>query len=84
VSEREQESQRNLRGLGEAVRRLREERGSSSADLASALGVHETRVQELEAGVRDPDYQLLLALARTLGVRPAELIGRAEELARER
>ena len=60
---------------------MREERGSSSAELASALGVQETYVQELEAGARDPDYELLFALAPALGVRPAALIGRAEELA---
>jgi len=81
VSESERESQRHLRSLGEAVRQLREERGSSCAELASALGVPETYVQELEAGARDPDFELLFALAPALGVRPAALIGRAEELA---
>lgn len=83
MSESERESQRHLRSLGEAVRQLRERRGLSAAELAAALGVEGCYVQMLEAGGRDPDYELLLALARALGVRPAALIGRAEDLARE-
>lgn len=83
MSQSERESQRHLRSLGEAVRQLREERGSSSAELASALGVQKAYVQELEAGARDPDFEMLFALAPALGVRPAALIGRAEELARK-
>jgi len=47
------------------------------------LGVEEGYVRALEAGQHDPDYELLFALARALDVRPATLIGRAEELARE-
>ena len=83
MSESEREAQRHLRSLGQAVRQLREQRGSSSAELAARLGVEEGYVLALEAGERDPDYELLLALARALGVRPATLIGRAEDLARE-
>jgi hypothetical protein len=33
----------------------------------------------LEAGAADPDYELLLALARALGIKPSALIGRARE-----
>ncbi len=83
MSESEPESQRHLRGLGEAVRQLREQRGSSHAELATALGVEEQYVAALEAGERDPEYELLLALAQALGVRPAALIGRAEALSGE-
>ena len=83
MSESEREPQRNLRSLGEAVRQLREQRGWSSSELASELGVEGAYVTALEAGERDPDYELLLALALALGVRPAALIGRAEELAGE-
>jgi transcriptional regulator with XRE-family HTH domain len=83
LPESERESQHRLRSLGKAVRQLREQRGSSSAALAARLGVEEGYVVALEAGQRDPEYELLLALARALGVRPAALIGRAEDLARE-
>jgi transcriptional regulator with XRE-family HTH domain len=83
LSTSERESQRHLRSLGEAVRQLREQGGSSPEALAAVLGVEEGYVRALEAGQHDPDYELLFALARALDVRPATLIGRAEELARE-
>jgi ribosome-binding protein aMBF1 (putative translation factor) len=83
LSQSEQESRRHLRNLGEAVRQLREQRGSTSDELAETLGVEARYVRALEAGERDPDYELLFTLARALDVRPATLIGRAEELARE-
>ncbi len=83
MPESEPEPQRNLRSLGEAVRQLREQRGWSASELASELGVEGAYVSALEAGERDPDYELLLALARALGVRAAALIGRAEDLTRE-
>ncbi len=83
MSDSELESRRHLRNLGEAARQLREQRGSTAAELAAALGVEEGYVRALEAGERDPDYELLFTLARALDVRPATLIGRAEELARE-
>jgi transcriptional regulator with XRE-family HTH domain len=83
LAESERESQRQLRGLGRAVRELREQRGWGPAELARAVGVSRRYVRALEAGHRDPPYELVLALARALGVRPEVLIGRAEELARE-
>lgn len=83
MPESERKSERSLRGLGEAVCELREQRDWDPSKLASELGVEGAYVLALEAGELDPDYELLLALARALGVRPAALIGRAEDLARE-
>jgi transcriptional regulator with XRE-family HTH domain len=67
--------------LGKAVRQLREERRLGQGELAAAAGVGERRIQALEAGHLDPDYMLLLALAKALGVRAGALVIRAEELA---
>lgn len=69
--------------LGEAIRQLREERRLGQRELALAAGVAERRIQALEAGRLDPDYLLLLALAKALGVRAGVLVIRAEELARQ-
>jgi transcriptional regulator with XRE-family HTH domain len=74
---------RDLARLGRAVRELREQRRLSQAQLATATGVAERRVGALEAGRLDPDYVLLLALAKALGVRPVALVIRAEGLAEE-
>jgi transcriptional regulator with XRE-family HTH domain len=69
--------------LGAAVRQLREERRLSQRELASAIGVGERRIQALEAGHLDPDYVLLVRLAKSLGVRAGALVIRAEGLANE-
>jgi transcriptional regulator with XRE-family HTH domain len=74
---------RDLALLGRAVRELREQRRLSQAQLATATGVAERRIGALEAGRLDPDYVLLVALARALGVRPVALVVRAEGLAQE-
>jgi transcriptional regulator with XRE-family HTH domain len=67
--------------FGAATRELREQRGMSRSELAAALGVSERRVQALEAGRVEPDYVLLVRLAKALGVRAGALLIRADELA---
>jgi transcriptional regulator with XRE-family HTH domain len=52
----------------------------SAVDLAAAIGNEQTLIRALEAGRLDPSYELLLALAQGLGVRPSVFIIRAEEL----
>jgi transcriptional regulator with XRE-family HTH domain len=70
--------------LGKAIGQIRAERGLSVGELAAAAGIEIERVQALEAGQLDPDYELLLTLAEGLGVRPSALVIRAEELLAER
>lgn len=70
--------------LGKAIAQIRAERGLSVGELAAATGVEIARVQALEAGQLDPDYELQLALAEGLGVQPSALVIRAEELQAER
>lgn len=79
MSERRQ-SQRDLFFLGQAIGQLREERGLSTEVLAAAAGIERTRIQALEAGALDPDYDLLLTLAEALGIRISAFVIRAEEL----
>jgi transcriptional regulator with XRE-family HTH domain len=67
-----------LARLGAAVRKLREECRLSFSELAGAAGVPERRIRALEAGRLDPDYVLLVRLAKALGVRPSALVLRAE------
>lgn len=65
------------------MREQRERRRLSVGALAAAVGVEEDRIGALERGELDPGYELLLALADTLGVRSGVLVTRAEELVRE-
>jgi transcriptional regulator with XRE-family HTH domain len=66
--------------LGGAIRELREQHGLSIHDLAVAAGVVPARVAALEDGHRDPDLELLAALAESMGIRPGAFFVRAEEL----
>jgi DNA-binding XRE family transcriptional regulator len=80
VSQREQH---DLLLLGRAIREIREERDVTAADLAGATEVELAQIRALEAGRVDPTYELLLALAEGLGVRPSAFVIRAEALATE-
>ena len=75
--------QRDLLVLGKAVREVREQRGFGADDLAAAAGVAPARVAALENGRLDPDFELLLALAKSMGIRPTAFFVRAEELGRQ-
>jgi DNA-binding XRE family transcriptional regulator len=75
---------RNLVNLGRALRALREQQGLSASDLAGDAGVPLARIAAIEDGQYDPDFELLLALADGLRVRPSAIFRRAEELDAER
>jgi transcriptional regulator with XRE-family HTH domain len=64
-----------------AMRAVREERGISIADAAAATrGVSATRLAAVEDGRREPDFVLIMRLARTLGVKSSEFVHRGEVL----
>jgi transcriptional regulator with XRE-family HTH domain len=67
-----------LKGLGEAIRELRVERNISQEQLGLDSGVHRNYIGGIERGERQPTLKTIAVLAQTLGVRPSELIGRAE------
>jgi transcriptional regulator with XRE-family HTH domain len=61
-----------------AMRAMREERGVSLANAATAAGVTPGRLASVEAGRREPDYDLILGVGDALGVRPSEFVHRGE------
>jgi transcriptional regulator with XRE-family HTH domain len=69
--------------LGEAIRQVRTSCGLTAGELALASGVARDLIEALESGLLDPDFDLLLTLARTLGVRPSEFVTVAERLGAE-
>jgi transcriptional regulator with XRE-family HTH domain len=66
--------------LAEQIRELREDEGLDEDDLATAAGITVEKLRALEAGKRDPDYDLMIALAHGLGGTPSTIILRAESL----
>ena len=64
--------------LGQAIRELRLAIGLSQEAFADRCGLHRTYVGGIERGERNVSFANLLRLARALGVRPTELLGRYE------
>jgi transcriptional regulator with XRE-family HTH domain len=71
---------RALCALGEAVRQERERAGFSAVALAAASGIQTSKLEALEAGRLDAEFDLLLALAQALETRPSTFFIRAEAL----
>ena len=62
------------RQLARNLKRLRSEKGWSQEELADQAGLHRTYVSGVERGVRNPTITIVAALAKALGVAPAELL----------
>jgi transcriptional regulator with XRE-family HTH domain len=71
------EDKKALIALGRAIREVRDERSMEPDDLAATAGIERERLDAIEAGQSDPPYDVLLALARGLGIEPAVLVSRA-------
>jgi transcriptional regulator with XRE-family HTH domain len=61
------------RVFGERIRALRQDRGLSQERLAELAGVHRTYLSSLERGERNVSLDNIYAIAKALGVSPAEL-----------
>jgi transcriptional regulator with XRE-family HTH domain len=66
--------------LGQAIREVRERQGFDVGEMAAASGISQRTITRVEAGERESDFELLLALADGLGLRPSAFFVRAEEL----
>jgi len=66
--------------LGEAVKRLREERGLSQEAVALAADVHQTWVSRLESGTLNPSWGMVSRVATALGIEVSDVAKAAERL----
>lgn len=66
----------NLKAMGQRLRRLREARGLTQAELAKKVRITREYVVRLEAGHYDPTLGVSARLAEALGVAVTDLIGR--------
>ena len=60
--------------FGEHVRNIRKQAGWSQEELAAACGLHRTYVGAVERGERNVSLLNIVALARALRVKPADLL----------
>jgi len=66
--------------LGQAVRRLREEKGLTQEAVAHAAGVHPTWVSRLEGGKLNPSWGMVARVADALDVGISDLAKGARPL----
>lgn len=64
--------------LGQKVRRLRESREWSQAELARRTGVTKSAISTYELGTRTPSAEVVCAFAKAFGVSSDYLLGIAE------
>jgi transcriptional regulator with XRE-family HTH domain len=69
--------------LGEAIRRLRADRGLSQEELADRVETDFTQIGGIERGRGNPSYSTLLRLADALETRPGEIVGLADRVLEE-
>ena len=68
----------NLSAFSETLSRLRRERGLTQAELGARLGISKSAVSMYECGNREPELDLLRAMADVFGVSESVLLGRPE------
>ncbi|MFC1415685.1 helix-turn-helix domain-containing protein [Streptacidiphilus cavernicola] len=64
-----------LTAVGPRLRALRQDRGTTLAQLGESTGISVSTLSRLESGKRKPTLELLLPLARAHGVQLDELVG---------
>jgi transcriptional regulator with XRE-family HTH domain len=67
------------RGFGAALRELRTQAGWSQERLADESGLTRNYISDLELGRKSPSLRSIARIAKALGVRPHELVTRAED-----
>ncbi len=67
--------------LGQAIRYEREQRGVSAVALAIVIGVTPKRIEAIEAGRSEVNFEILVKLRDALDLRADELFRRAARLA---
>jgi transcriptional regulator with XRE-family HTH domain len=78
------DEKQQLRLLGHAIRSEREKHGLTVPELAVAAGISSERLQGLENGELDPDFELLLRLGKCLDTPTSAFFILAEELGKRR
>lgn len=59
--------------FAENVKRLRESKGMTQAELANMIGVTQVMIAQYERGIKTPSFIVGIDLAKTLGVTCEEL-----------
>jgi transcriptional regulator with XRE-family HTH domain len=66
------------KALGRAVAEIRNEKGLTQAALSQKTGLHISYISGIENAARNPTWTVITGLSKALGVKPKELVERAE------
>lgn len=66
--------------FGKVLKRIREKKGLSQEKLALSGGLDRTFISLLERGLRQPSLKTILQLAKSLDIKPSELVGLVAQL----
>jgi transcriptional regulator with XRE-family HTH domain len=61
--------------IGKRIAEIREQSKLTQSALARAVGISQSAISAIEAGDRNPSYDMLRQVADALGVTPAYLVG---------
>lgn len=61
--------------IGKRIAQVREEKQLTQSGLAREMGVSQSAVSQIEAGERNPSYEMLREIAKALGVSVPHLVG---------
>jgi transcriptional regulator with XRE-family HTH domain len=61
--------------FGERLTQIREDAGLTQSALARAVGTSQSAISQIEAGERNPSYEMIRQIAEALGVSPSYLVG---------
>ncbi|HWF06456.1 MAG TPA: helix-turn-helix transcriptional regulator [Candidatus Angelobacter sp.] len=66
--------------VGAVITELRLRRNWSHADMAERVGYSDKHINSVEMGQKSPTHRMLVATAQLFGLRPSQLLARAEKL----
>jgi transcriptional regulator with XRE-family HTH domain len=61
--------------IGKRIAQIREQVGLTQSGLARALGTSQSAISQIEAGDRNPSYDMLRQISEALGVSTPYLVG---------
>lgn len=64
--------------LGEELRRARHDAGLTQEELAHKASLHRTYISMLERDRKSPTVEVLIRVAKALGVSAGDIVGRVE------
>jgi transcriptional regulator with XRE-family HTH domain len=61
--------------IGPRIAEIRDQAGLSQSALARAIGSSQSAISQIEAGERNPSYDMLRQIAKALGITVPHLVG---------